>query len=276
MTKLVAALTFLLLVAFALGASLPNRDEIEPSLRLEGRIVGGYEVNIINYPHQVSMRRKACDTCAFAHSCGGSIYSENVIVTASHCVYGRHADNFTIVAGTSIRNAADGIVVRVAKIIMHEEYNNALYTNDIALMILASPLPLNGVSIAAIPLASQIPKQGSETIITGWGTTSSGGYSSDKLLAVKVPVVSNERCDAAYAAYYGPGRITDSMLCAGVEGVGGKDACQGDSGGPLVVNRELAGVVSWGIGCALANYPGVYANVAYLRDWILTNVAANT
>jgi len=57
------------------------------------------------------------------------------------------------------------------------------------------------------------------------------------------------------------------MICAAVPG-GGKDACQGDSGGPLVVNGTLVGIVSWGIGCAEADYPGVYSNVAPLGSFI--------
>jgi len=89
-----------------------------------------------------------------------------------------------------------------------------------------------------------------------------------ELQEVDVPIVSNATCNTSYG-----GEITANMICAGYA-QGGKDACYGDSGGPLFVPDETGtgwvqvGVVSWGEGCALPNYYGVYARVSRYQSWI--------
>lgn len=233
----------------------------------QGRIVGGREVTIAKHPHQVSIRRKTCESCAFLHECGGVIVNDLWILTAAHCVHKRLESSIVVVAGTDNRSGADGVIVHVDKIVIHENYNPGLSENDIALIYLSSSLPINQVTIRPVKFASQVPKSGAFAVVTGWGATSEGGANSLKLQEVDVHIIDSNICDAAY----GFNRISDDMLCAGTS-AGGKDACQNDSGGPLLSNNELVGIVSWGSGCARPEYPGVYANVFYFQKWIQSNI----
>ena len=96
---------------------------------------------------------------------------------------------------------------------------------------------------------------------------------------VQVPVITNTACKSDYGLdIYGDEIITDSMICAGYPGEGGKDSCQGDSGGPLVCNKDgkaiIAGVVSWGERCALRDFPGVYSRTTHVLDWIKANMVS--
>lgn len=163
----------------------------------------------------------------------------------------------------------------VVKVIYHRDYNaKAMFNNDVALLRLDRPVKrAPGVDYVCFPNSGNQFPAGTLCTITGWGTLASGGDSPEKLMQVQVPIVSNADCTAPNSYY--SFQITPEMLCAGYV-IGGKDTCQGDSGGPLVCSYGgrwyLAGVTSWGYGCAIPDYYGVYANVGNLRDWIASTM----
>lgn len=146
---------------------------------------------------------------------------------------------------------------------------------DIALLKLQTPALINDkVLTACLPERNFVVPSRTECYVTGWGETQ--GTGSDGLLKeVGFPVIENKICNRPS---YLNGRVRDHEMCAGnIEG--GSDSCQGDSGGPLVCNSQnrfvLQGVTSWGLGCANAMKPGVYARVSRFVDWIQQTILAN-
>ena len=129
------------------------------------------------------------------------------------------------------------------------------------------------VNLACLPGGVAVPADGKKCWITGWGRLASGGSTPTLLQQVSVPVTSRARCENSY-----PGKIHDSMICAGLD-QGGIDSCQGDSGGPMVCEEGgryyLQGVTSWGYGCASAGKFGVYAKVKFVMNWLNSEMAKN-
>lgn len=236
------------------------------------RIVGGQNAAITDYPWQV-----AITTASGQQYCGGSIIDEYWVVTAAHCLGGTPPH---IKAGVTNRTHP-GQLIAVEEMFIYPLYPGATGSEfDIALLRLTAPIDLSGPEAAAIPIVSRfhadagLTDEGVTSIVTGWGALSEGGASSNILQMVEVPIVTNESASPFYDPIFGEGSITPDMLAAGFT-EGGADACQGDSGGPLVVadpdsplGYSLAGVVSWGYGCARPNFPGLYARVSYFSDWI--------
>jgi len=226
------------------------------------RIVGGAAAPS-PIPWQVSMRQCQSGGC---HYCGGTVLDAKTILTAAHC---QVSTNHYIMVGKTNRN--EGQNVAIANVI-NSNWNQQTMDNDIAIVKLATPLTLGGdVQAICLPSAGFNPDVGAECFVSGWGTLQSGAQSlPTQLQYVGVPVVSQASCNNAYS-----NGITANMICAGLS-TGGKDSCQGDSGGPFVCmengNPVITGVVSFGIGCALADYPGVYARVTQYLPWIQANM----
>ncbi|XP_063702319.1 trypsin-3-like [Culicoides brevitarsis] len=226
----------------------------------QGKIVNGTEVDIANFPYQVSLQ-------APNHFCGGSIISSNFVLTAAHCaVISLMVEDLFIRSGTSNWNV-DGLLSRVKLIIQHPFYNPKNLDYDFALIELEVPLTFNDVT-KPISLVNEDYQIFAMTMVTvsGFGETLNILQSDTHLRAVSLPIVAKIKCNMTYAFL---GGITDRMICAGYQN-GGKDSCFGDSGGPLVdPNGLLIGVVSWGFeSCASPHFPGVYGRVSAVRDWI--------
>ncbi|XP_034479427.1 trypsin alpha-3 [Drosophila innubila] len=244
------------LLASANCAVIPNGLIAQRDVDLDGRIVGGSQTSISSHPWQVSLQRSGL------HFCGGSVISSTMVVTAAHCLLKVTVPTLRVRAGSTYRSIG-GVISNAAAFKIHEGYSTSTKINDIGVVWLKTKLTL-GANIKAIQLATATPQHGAAASCSGWGSTSYNGGSSSHLLYIDTRIVARTECGSSS---YGHGsKIRETMICAAGSN---KDACQGDSGGPLVSGGKLVGIVSWGTNCALAKYPGVYANVADLRDWVI-------
>ncbi len=207
-------------------------------------IVGGEEVDPAcpdcKYPFMVSLQSSGWG----GHFCGGALVREDWVITAAHCVEGTNASSIQVKIGLHNVNGTTGAITRnVDQIISHPSYSSWSLNNDYALLHLSSPV----TTFEPIQLITDNSHDNEPVMSTvmGWGATSSGGWGSNVLLEVDVPIDNS-------CGNYSNSDITNNMICAG-DSNGGEDSCQGDSGGPLIMTNdegeyELIGIVSWGYG----------------------------
>lgn len=246
-----------------------------------GRIVGGGVANYAEWPWQVSLRQYKSGQ--FKHKCGAALLTNRWIITAAHCVKDIAPSNLLVRVGEyhvlRTNEAHRHIDRRIKKVVTHRKFDKATYEYDIALLEMHDG-PIN-YQPNMIPIC--LPDTDNSLVgevgtVTGWGRLSEYGQISPVLREVKLPIISNSKCMRMYRNSGQNEWIPNIFVCAGTTS-GGQDSCEGDSGGPLVVKGkngrwQLAGIISWGIGCGDRNRPGVYTRISEFRSWI-RNVIEN-
>ncbi|XP_050543258.1 serine proteinase stubble [Daktulosphaira vitifoliae] len=248
--------------------------------RHEIRIVGGRNAAFGSWPWQVSVRRTSFFGFSSTHRCGGALLNENWIATAGHCVDDLLTSQIRIRVGeydfSSEHEPYKFAERAVAKKVVHPKYNFFTYEYDLAMVRLDSPLQYAPHIVPICLPGSDDLLIGENATVTGWGRLSEGGTLPSVLQEVNVPIVSNDKCKSMFLRAGRHEYIPEIFMCAGFDD-GGRDSCQGDSGGPLQVKGRdgryfLAGIISWGIGCAEANLPGVCTRISKFVPWILETV----
>ncbi len=244
------------------------RAELRDPARIP-QIVGGNYTNAEKYPWQVQINGNSLE------SCGGSLIHPLVILTAAHCIVDEEGNfysdpnfydiSFSAYTGRTLTYAG-GTELSISDFWVTSDYVPKSQENDYGFITLSSPVFTPRILLAG-PEETGTWAAGVKAVVTGYGDTfeapAGAGAGSPFLKELTVPVIRDSVCGAGNV--YGNSFHRASMLCAGYL-EGGRDSCQGDSGGPLQVPLEtggyrLAGVVSFGLGCARVNRPGVYTRV---------------
>ncbi|XP_006869119.1 PREDICTED: transmembrane protease serine 9 [Chrysochloris asiatica] len=242
-----------------------------PVLEKPIRIVGGLGAVSGEVPWQVSLKEGS------RHFCGATVVGDRWLLSAAHCFNHTRVEYVRAHLGTASLMGVGGSPVKVdlKRVVLHPLYHASTLDFDVALLELASPLFFNKyVQPICLPLAIHKFPVGRKCMISGWGNTQEGNATKpDVLQKASVGIIDQKTCSVLYNF-----SLTDRMICAGF--LEGKvDSCQGDSGGPLACEETpgvfyLAGIVSWGIGCAQAKKPGVYTRVTRLKGWILETMSS--
>ena len=244
---------------------------------LMARILGGGDASPGEYPSMVALVSPGFASLDRRLFCGATVVAERWVMTAAHCVFDAFGQVLdpefvrAVVGINDLRLETPDTEYRVMRIIVHPDYDltRELPPSDIALLELESAI---AAPKATLFTGDTENHTGTLGFIAGWGAIefpdAANAVFPTALQDAAVPLIANSVCNAPESY---DGLIEDEHLCAGFVD-GEVDACAGDSGGPLFISVDgeqlQAGITSFGIGCGLPLFYGIYTNVSHFIPWL--------
>ncbi|UJR25836.1 hypothetical protein I4U23_007186 [Adineta vaga] len=236
------------------------------------KIIGGEEAIPRSWSMVVSIHYHDSDE----PSCTGSILTHSYILTSAHCVDDASVMDLHIVAGVHNRVEDFPMIRYVQNIYIHPDWNrsDSTYRNDIALLYIFPPLPINGNGNPALTCVPHInpssetvnyPSEGSHLVMVGWGSTQYGStIVSNTLQQVSIDVIDKNDTKCLQTIH-----DVNKQFCAMKSG---RDPCHGDLGGPIFQWKgtywDQVGITSYGGQCDQIGTPGIFTRLASYFNWM--------
>ncbi|KAH8358610.1 hypothetical protein KR093_001251, partial [Drosophila rubida] len=231
------------------------------------------------YPHMAALGFQQ-NSEKIQYKCGGSLISENFVLSAAHCSdLDGLAPRWVRIGGLNLlidEVTGTSQIIGIETITNFPNYRDTSYYNDISLLKLERKVKLTEfVRPIRLWVTEEIPT--SIAFAMGYGSTSLSKAMTNRLTHLNVTIVPNDECNRDLPAFEEtPNGIIESQICA-QDFILSRDTCRGDSGGPLQLNLpgrrrrhihyHLIGITSYGVFCR-SSFPSVYTRVFTYLDWI--------
>ncbi|XP_077290904.1 trypsin-like [Arctopsyche grandis] len=249
-------------------------------------IFGGEVAKSNEFPHMAALGYDDESTGNISWECGGTLISDQWVMTAAHCIYNRFTQVNVKYVKLGGENRTSEIKPEyffdIIQIVKHPDYFGKFIYNDIALLKLDRKILYDEeLRPACLHVGNEVSDQ--KAIATGWGTTEGRARQSNELLKVTLDKFTVENCRSENSESRRSPRGIDNatQICYGSD-TEIKDTCQGDSGGPLQIYNygvhctyTVIGITSIGRNCGVKGTPGIYTRVSYYVPWIESVVWSN-